>query len=55
MNRKYELVYVVSPEASDEQVTDLHTQIEQIALMKGCGRADDVSPEADQRGFLDSE
>jgi small subunit ribosomal protein S6 len=28
MNRKYELVYVVSPEASDEQVTDLHTQIE---------------------------
>jgi len=28
MNRKYELVYVVSPEASDEQVTELHTQIE---------------------------
>ena len=28
MNRKYELVYVVSPEASDEQVTDLHTQVE---------------------------
>ena len=28
MSRKYELVYVVSPEASDEQVTDLHTQIE---------------------------
>ena len=28
MNRKYELVYVVSPEASDEQVTELHTQVE---------------------------
>jgi small subunit ribosomal protein S6 len=30
MNRKYELVYVVSPEATDEQVTDLHNQVEQI-------------------------
>ena len=30
MNRKYELVYVVSPDASDDQVTELHTQIEQI-------------------------
>jgi small subunit ribosomal protein S6 len=30
MNRKYELVYVVSPEASDEQVADLHTQVETI-------------------------
>ena len=30
MNRKYELVYVVSPEASDEQVTELHTQVESI-------------------------
>jgi small subunit ribosomal protein S6 len=29
MNRKYELVYVVSPDASDEQVTALHTQIEE--------------------------
>jgi ribosomal protein S6 len=28
MNRKYELVYIVSPDASDEQVTDLHTQVE---------------------------
>jgi small subunit ribosomal protein S6 len=28
MNRKYELVYVVSPEASDDQVADLHTQVE---------------------------
>jgi ribosomal protein S6 len=30
MNRKYELVYVVSPEATDEQVTELHTQVESI-------------------------
>ena len=30
MNRKYELVYVVSPEATDEQVADLHTQVEAI-------------------------
>src|SRR5918995_1711038 len=29
-NRQYELVYIVTPEASDEQVTELHTQIEQI-------------------------
>src|SRR5262245_39820158 len=28
MSRRYELVYVVSPEASDEQVTELHSQIE---------------------------
>jgi small subunit ribosomal protein S6 len=31
MSRKYELVYVVSPEATDEQVADLHTQVEAIA------------------------
>lgn len=30
MNRKYELVYVVSPDATEEQVTDLHTQVEAI-------------------------
>ena len=30
MNRTYELVYVVSPEATDEQVTDLHNQVEAI-------------------------
>ena len=28
--RQYELVYIVSPEASEQDVTDLHTQIEQI-------------------------
>jgi small subunit ribosomal protein S6 len=35
MKRKYELVYVVSPEASDEQVADLHTQIEAIVQRIG--------------------
>jgi small subunit ribosomal protein S6 len=35
MNRKYELVYVASPEASDEQVADLHTQIEAIVQRIG--------------------
>jgi small subunit ribosomal protein S6 len=30
MNRKYELVYVVSPDATDEQVAELQTQIEAI-------------------------
>jgi small subunit ribosomal protein S6 len=29
-NRQYELVYIVTPEASEQQVADLHTQIEQI-------------------------
>jgi small subunit ribosomal protein S6 len=35
MKRKYELVYVVSPDASDEQVADLHTQIEAIVQRMG--------------------
>jgi small subunit ribosomal protein S6 len=35
MNRKYELVYVVSPDASDEQITELHTQIEGIIQRLG--------------------
>src|SRR5262245_41196326 len=30
MQRTYELVYVVSPDATDEQVADLHTQVESI-------------------------
>jgi small subunit ribosomal protein S6 len=34
-NRQYELVYLVTPEASDEQVTELHTQIEQIVQRFG--------------------
>jgi len=28
---KYELVYIVSPEATDAQVAELHTQVEQIS------------------------
>jgi small subunit ribosomal protein S6 len=35
MNRKYELVYVVSPDATDAQVADLHTQVEQITQRLG--------------------
>jgi small subunit ribosomal protein S6 len=30
MNRKYELVYIVSPDATDEQIAELHTQVEGI-------------------------
>ena len=35
MNRKYELVYVVSPDASDDQVNELHTQVEGIIQRMG--------------------
>ena len=35
MNRKYELVYLVSPEATDDQVTDLHTQVDGIVQRMG--------------------
>ena len=35
MTRKYELVYVVSPEATDEQVTDLHTQVDGVVQRMG--------------------
>ncbi len=35
MNRKYELIYIVSPEATDEQVADLHTQVEAIIQRLG--------------------
>ncbi|MGE0594288.1 MAG: 30S ribosomal protein S6 [Vicinamibacterales bacterium] len=30
-SRKYELVYIVSPDATEEQVADLHAQVEAIA------------------------
>ena len=30
MNRKYELVYVVSPDATEEQVNEIHAQVEGI-------------------------
>jgi small subunit ribosomal protein S6 len=35
MNRRYELVYVVSPDATDEQVTELHTQVDGIVQRMG--------------------
>src|SRR5919197_5805230 len=35
MNRKYELVYIVSPDATEPQVAELHTQVEQIAQRLG--------------------
>jgi small subunit ribosomal protein S6 len=35
MNRKYELVYVVSPDATEEQVNDLHAQVEGIVTRMG--------------------
>src|SRR5262247_543132 len=35
MQRTYELVYVVSPDATDEQVADLHTQVEAIVQRIG--------------------
>jgi small subunit ribosomal protein S6 len=39
MTRKYELVYVVSPDATDDQVAELHTQVEAIIQRMG-GRLD---------------
>jgi small subunit ribosomal protein S6 len=33
--RQYELVYIVTPEASEQQVTDLHTQVEEIVARFG--------------------
>ena len=35
MNRRYELVYVVAPDATEEQVTELHTQVEAIVQRLG--------------------
>src|SRR6476646_7825386 len=29
-SRQYELVYIITPEATDQEIADLHTQIEQI-------------------------
>jgi small subunit ribosomal protein S6 len=33
--RQYELVYIVTPEATEQEVTDLHTQVEQIVQRFG--------------------
>jgi small subunit ribosomal protein S6 len=35
MTRTYELVYVVRPDATEQQVTDLHMQVEQIVGRMG--------------------
>jgi small subunit ribosomal protein S6 len=35
MTRRYELVYVVSPDATDEQVAEVHTQVEGIIQRMG--------------------
>ena len=35
MSRKYELVYIVSPDATEDQVTDLHTQVDGIVQRMG--------------------
>ena len=29
-DRQYELVYILPPDTTEQQVTDLHTQIEQV-------------------------
>src|SRR3990170_6215396 len=33
--RQYELVYIVTPDASEQEIADLHTQIEQIVQRFG--------------------
>ena len=35
MSRRYELVYVISPDVSDDQVNELHSQIEAIVQRMG--------------------
>ena len=35
MNRKYELVYIVSPDATEEQVAELHGQVEAVVQRMG--------------------
>ena len=34
-DRQYELVYIVTPEATEQEIADLHTQIEQIVQRYG--------------------
>jgi small subunit ribosomal protein S6 len=35
MNRKYELVYIVAPDATEEQVAELHGQVEAVVQRLG--------------------
>jgi len=37
MRRTYELVYVIKPDATEQQVTDLQTQVDQIVQRMGGG------------------
>ena len=34
-SRQYELVYIVTPDATEQEITDLHTQVEQIVQRFG--------------------
>jgi small subunit ribosomal protein S6 len=34
-SRQYELVYIITPDATEQEVTDLHTQVEQIVQRFG--------------------
>jgi small subunit ribosomal protein S6 len=43
MSRKYELVYIVSPDATDEQVADLQAQVEAIVQRLG-GQIEKTEP-----------
>jgi small subunit ribosomal protein S6 len=43
MNRKYELVYIVSPDATEEQVADVQTQVDGIVQRMG-GQVELVEP-----------
>jgi small subunit ribosomal protein S6 len=43
MNRRYELVYVASPDATDDQVAELHTQVEAIVQRTG-GQIEKTEP-----------
>jgi ribosomal protein S6 len=37
--RQYELVYLITPDASEQEVADLHTQIEQIVQRFGATKS----------------
>ena len=38
-SRQYELVYLITPDASDQEVADLHTQVDQIVQRFGSTNA----------------
>ena len=46
MERTYELVYIIRPDATEQQVADLHTQVEQIVGRMGGSLAEknDAAP-----------